>query len=120
MGDPVDAFDKILQESIKVASYTGETHKPIRKAEPKMPDALVFVRLVSSCVTCGRTHYAPNRRLLLRYGTLMVMIKEWRGIFNNAPREIITRKVRVQACEHCFENSNFYFSLNKEKGDTIG
>lgn len=120
----MDAIDKLLQESTLAATFTGETKaKPIKSITLKLPDALVLVTLKATCMTCGRVWNIPNRRILIRNGTIYEKLTKWDSRWNRVPREKVVRATRVQACEGCFSRSNFYFRFGKdrkEKGDTMG
>ena len=90
------------------------------KRVPRLPNALVLIRLATTC-RCGEKFVTPNKRIAVRFGKKLLGITEggWRAEYNHLPREVKEFEDKVVTCLRCFDDALFsYTDFESSNGET--
>ena len=115
MSDLDDAFKKLISD-VRTGKANKPKPEPIRYGQPgRMPDAVVLVHFVASCIKCGNVFEYPNKHLLLRYGKDLTRPKKWLFVYSTVAREVLTWKEKVDACCECLDDGALPFYDIRQK-----
>ncbi len=71
-------------------------------APGRLPEAVVFVETVVTCLSCGESYPYPSLHPLVRFKNKATAVRKWTSSINILPKEKETVHVQADKCRKCW------------------